>query len=184
MGILAHAWSSLLEQDRSLQVVAALVSIFVALSPFIPGLFKRFAPRPKTTSHPTSMSNFLERELKKWSHPNLVKFSDITSRKDFNARKCASIPRSENILALFDMTVFGSAKKCLAIGETGVFMSGQERLPWKDFAGAAIKLNKRDSQLFIGDKELDVSALNDEEAFLALVSSLQQDIKEKFQLAA
>lgn len=59
----------------------------------------------------------------------------IPDRKEKNARKSMRIPESEEIFALLDLTLFGSAKHALVVTENGLYWKDQlseARFSWDD----------------------------------------------------
>src|SRR5207302_737642 len=49
---------------------------------------------------------------------------DITEKKERNARASFAIPAAERLLAIVDLTTFGSAKVGLAFGAEGIYYHG------------------------------------------------------------
>lgn len=72
---------------------------------------------------------------------------NIPEHKHKNAFNLAEVPRGEDVLALIDHTVFGSAKNCLVVGKLGLYgrndwtskVSGPWVLSWEEFLTAAIR---------------------------------------------
>ncbi len=60
----------------------------------------------------------------------------IPPKKEQNARKNCLIPQHETLIALFDCTVFGSAKNCLVFTENGIFVHND----WKSKTQGAFKI--------------------------------------------
>lgn len=61
---------------------------------------------------------------------------DIPGAKAENARACTGMPARDQLLILFDNTVFGSAKNCLALGVDGLYyrnMGDREFASWDQF---------------------------------------------------
>jgi hypothetical protein len=71
----------------------------------------------------------------------------IPENKVRNARKSCMIPANESICALIDSTSFGSAKNCLVIGTSGIFINndwscstpGRHFIPYTKFKTATVQ---------------------------------------------
>ena len=74
-----------------------------------------------------------------WSNGDCSKHPGYLTKKFANAKKFASVPPDEEIMALFDLTVFGSAKLCLVIGTKGLYWPGPNFIAWRDLPSAEIK---------------------------------------------
>lgn len=71
--------------------------------------------------------------------------SDIPGKKLQNACKYFPIPQPENVIALYDSTVFGSCKTGLAISTDGIYwkndklnQSRKNHLSWEEFSRAIV----------------------------------------------
>lgn len=86
----------------------------------------------------------------------------IPENKEENARQACRVPPAEDILALLDLTIFGSAKVCLLLSDTGVYFvseypRGVHYLTYDSFVESKIYLYKDDvSTVIIGEKKINV----------------------------
>jgi hypothetical protein len=116
----------------------------------------------------------VQKILARWRHDDLFRSPTIPSRKIRGAIDSAKIPTNEAIWALFDFTVFGSAKNCLVITAKGLYFSHPEvtNISWAELASATIEWAKGED-VKIGDKKL--SVLNDEEGMVGLLEELKKE---------
>ncbi|WP_310461280.1 hypothetical protein [Sphaerotilus sp.] len=82
--------------------------------------------------------------------------SQIPDKKMNNAMANYPIPRNEEILALIDATVFGSAKQGMAIGSSGIYWnndwateSHKKSLSWEDLASGADSIAAKGMNLYL-----------------------------------
>ena len=89
------------------------------------------------------------RQLKKFdpkSDDIFFVLPDIPQRRLKNAREVCAVPPGERILALFDLTFWGTARKCLVVGRDGIYFycganthpDGPLSIPYDLFAKLAI----------------------------------------------
>lgn len=82
--------------------------------------------------------------------------SQIPDKKMSNAMAYYPIPRNEEILALIDSTVFGSAKQGMAIGESGIYWnndwtteSPKKSLSWEELISGADSVAAKGMDLYL-----------------------------------
>jgi hypothetical protein len=77
---------------------------------------------------------------------------DIPS-KLFYTRTITKFPPDEEMLILFDCSLFGNVKTCVSIGESGVYFSSLGFVPWEKALESPVEVvADRGGQLKIGDK--------------------------------
>jgi hypothetical protein len=76
--------------------------------------------------------------IRNWHHPKLDKNPNIPKDKELTARKLASIPGDEELLALFDFSRLKNMSRFLVITYDGLYWTGDNRVDWQELSGSDI----------------------------------------------
>jgi hypothetical protein len=111
--------------------------------------------------------------------------SEIPEQKARNARASTGMPRQEQIIALMDLTTFGSAKNCIVFGACSLYASYDRdvmSVPYSKFANLRIELVEdpnalSNSELRVGDRVVHGVLMNPwPSRVAALLEAIQQAV--------